>query len=88
MPGMNNPAPPQEPPHTPPRAPARGTLLADAQGRVGEFRGEWLGLWSLRPVTGGTEWTVAPEDTRPPSPAQRLHAETARANARSRGERL
>ncbi|WOX11190.1 hypothetical protein [Streptomyces sp. N50] len=72
----------------PPQLPAPGTLLADSRGRVGEFRGEWCGVWSLRPVTGGTEWTVDPEDVRPATPAQRLRAETARANARSRGEVL
>jgi hypothetical protein len=90
--GTNNPAEQRKPPpastHAPARAPARGTLLVDARGRVGEFRGEWCGVWSLRLVTGGTEWTVAPEDVRPASPAERLRAETARANARSRGELL
>ncbi|MFF7654388.1 hypothetical protein ACFZCY_31925 [Streptomyces sp. NPDC007983] len=58
------------------------------QDRVGEFRGEWFGLWYLRPVTGGTEWTVVPGSTRPVTPEQRLRAETARRNARSRGELL
>ena len=72
----------------PPTLPIPGTFLVDAQDRIGEFRGEWCGLWSLRPVAGGTEWTVAPEDVWPASPEQRLRAETARANARSRGERL
>ncbi|MFE9607525.1 hypothetical protein [Streptomyces sp. NPDC006012] len=46
------------------------------------------GLWYLRSVTGGREWTVDPVDAHPASPAQRLRAETARANARSRGEVL
>ncbi|MFE2940261.1 hypothetical protein ACFXKG_14540 [Streptomyces sp. NPDC059255] len=82
MPGENVPAKGQEP------VPALGTLMVDTQERVGEFRGEWCGLWSLRPVTGGTEWTVAPEDARPASAEQRLRAKTARANARSRGEVL
>ena len=72
----------------PPQLPAPGTLLVDAQDRVGEFRGEWCGVWSLRPVTGGTEWTVNPKDVQPADAKQRLHAETARANARSRGEIL
>nr|WP_239134916.1 hypothetical protein [Streptomyces sp. SID12488] len=62
--------------------------MVDAQDRIGEFRGAWCGLWSLRPVTGGTEWTVNPGDVQPASPQQRLRAETSRANARSRGERL
>ncbi|MGW2467981.1 hypothetical protein [Streptomyces bauhiniae] len=55
---------------------------------MGEFRGEWAGLWSLRPATGGTEWTVRPEDARSATPEERLRALTARANARSRGEYL
>ncbi|MFI6699868.1 hypothetical protein ACIBJC_12975 [Streptomyces sp. NPDC050509] len=78
------PAERREPPHVP----TLGTLMVDAQERVGEFRGEWCGLWSLRAVTGGTEWTVAPEGVRPASPGERLRAQTARANARSRGEVL
>ncbi|MFJ8794607.1 hypothetical protein [Streptomyces sp. NPDC102462] len=71
-----------------PRLPTPGTLMVDADQRVGEFRGEAYGFWFLRPVTGGKEWSVAPEDVQPASPAERLRAETARANARSRGEVL
>ncbi|MEU3653537.1 hypothetical protein AB0E67_12040 [Streptomyces sp. NPDC032161] len=59
-----------------------------SRDRVGEFRGEWCGRWSLRPVGGGVEWTVAPEDVRPADPIQRLRAELTRANRRSRGELL
>ncbi|MEW2134371.1 hypothetical protein [Streptomyces sp. NPDC005435] len=59
-----------------------------SRDKVGEFRGEWCGQWSLRPITGGREWTVAPESVQPASPEQRLQAKTARANARSRGEYL
>ncbi|MCX2969840.1 MULTISPECIES: hypothetical protein [Streptomyces] len=68
--------------------PAVGALVVDARGRVGEYRGEWCGRWYLRPVTGGREWSVAPEGVRPASREQRLQAEVARANARSRGEVL
>ncbi|MFJ6568965.1 hypothetical protein ACIQNU_16215 [Streptomyces sp. NPDC091292] len=68
--------------------PAPGTLMVDAQNRIGEFRGEWCGLWSLRPVTGGREWSVDPQDVRPATPEQRLRAENSRMNARSRGEYL
>ncbi|MFE1406059.1 hypothetical protein ACFW5D_20810 [Streptomyces sp. NPDC058770] len=83
----------QEPPHaptpTPTPAPAPSTLMVDlSQDRVGEFRGEWCGKWSLRPVGGGVEWTVDPEDVRPADPIQRLRAELTRANRRSRGELL
>ena len=84
MTGEDSPVQRQEPP----TLPTPGTFLVDARDRIGEFRGEWCGLWSLRPVAGGTEWTVAPEDVWPASPEQRLRAETARVNARSRGERL
>lgn len=72
-----------------PAAPAVGTLFHDVgRGIVGEFRGEWCGVWSLRPVTGGQEWDADPAYVQPASPEQRLRAETARANARSRGELL
>ncbi len=70
-------------PLSPPRL---GTLMVDANGHVGEFRGEWCGHWSLRPIGGGTEWTVAEGCARPADAQQRLRAKAARANARSRGE--
>ncbi|MCK8680751.1 hypothetical protein M1O15_25830 [Streptomyces lichenis] len=74
---------------TSPPLPAPGDLVVDVSlGRIGEFRGVWCGLWFLRPVTGGLRWTVAPTDTRPATPGERLHAETARRNARSRGTLL
>nr|WP_089106766.1 hypothetical protein [Streptomyces hyaluromycini] len=82
--GENNSARQQEPPPLP----ATGTLLADDQERVGEFRGEWMGRWSLRPESGGVEWTVDPGEVQPATPEQRLRFATARANARSRGEVL
>ncbi|WP_151898401.1 hypothetical protein [Streptomyces sp. C8S0] len=63
-------------------------MLDTRSDRVGEFRGVAGPYWSLRPVGGGAEWEAEPAHVRPVSPEQRLHAETARANARSRGERL
>ncbi|MET9253436.1 hypothetical protein [Streptomyces sp. NPDC003717] len=74
---------PQEPPSI-------GTLLVDpARGdRVGEFRGVSGPYWAIRPVTGGTEWEADPAALRLPGQEERLRAETARANARSRGELL
>ncbi|WP_443080608.1 hypothetical protein [Streptomyces sp. PTD5-9] len=81
-----------EPPHgqEPLRPPAPGTLMVDISHdeRVGEFRGEWCGQWSLRPVGGGVEWTVDPRDVRLAGPIERLRAELDRANRRSRGELL
>ncbi|MFJ5889911.1 hypothetical protein [Streptomyces californicus] len=56
--------------------------------RVGVFRGVAGPYWSLRPVCGGTEWEAEPNHVRPATADERLHAETARANARSRGEVL
>jgi hypothetical protein len=40
----------------------------------------------LRPHGGGKEWDADPASVRPATPAERLRAATAYANARSRGE--
>ncbi|MGW2177222.1 hypothetical protein ACWCXX_03825 [Streptomyces sp. NPDC001732] len=73
-----------------PQVPSRGTLLVDIghRDRVGEFRGVAGPYWSLRPVSGGTEWEAEPADVRLPSPEERLRAEIARCNARSAGRIL
>ncbi|MFH8882175.1 hypothetical protein [Streptomyces californicus] len=70
--------------------PKVGALVVDAgrAGRVGVFRGVAGPYWSLRPVCGGVEWEALPEHVRPATAAERLRAQTARANARSRGEVL
>ncbi|MDI3405779.1 hypothetical protein [Streptomyces cavernicola] len=69
--------------------PRVGTLLLDViRDQLGEFRGELGTRWFLRPALGGREWEVAPEHTRAATSEQRLRVETARANARSRGELL
>ncbi|MDT0473385.1 hypothetical protein RM863_14750 [Streptomyces sp. DSM 41014] len=68
--------------------PRVGTLLVDSAERVGVFQGVESGLWYLRPVTGGVEWTVDPQTVRPADADERLRARTARTNARSRGEVL
>ncbi|TSB19893.1 hypothetical protein FNJ62_21770 [Streptomyces benahoarensis] len=69
--------------------PLPGAPLMDTkQGRFGLFRQEIGGRWELRPVAGGDTWTVAPSDTRPATYMERLNADNARANARSRGELL
>ncbi|GFH36837.1 hypothetical protein [Streptomyces pacificus] len=70
-------------------APAVGSLVVDTRvDQLGEFRGVAGPYWSLRPLGGGTEWDAEPEHVRPADPKERLRAETARVNARSRGERL
>ncbi|MEV8530113.1 hypothetical protein AB0451_39575 [Streptomyces sp. NPDC052000] len=70
--------------------PEPGTLVVDTSraDRVGEFRGVAGPYWSLRPMAGGTEWETEPATVRPATPAERLRAENARRNARSRGELL
>lgn len=73
----------------PAQVPEPGTLMVDVpHDRIGEFRGEWCGRWHLRPITGGTEWVVTPEDAHPASPGQRLRAESARTDTRRQGELL
>lgn len=64
-------------------------MVDTSQGkRVGEFRGVAGPYWSLRPVGGGAEWEAEPARVRTADPIERLRAETARANRRSRGELL
>ncbi|WP_079170996.1 MULTISPECIES: hypothetical protein [unclassified Streptomyces] len=73
----------------PAHVPETGAFLVDtSRNRVGEFRGVAGPYWSLRPIGGGAEWEAEPKRVRPADPIERLHAETARANARSRGDRL
>lgn len=70
--------------------PAPGTLMVDTAraNRVGEFRGLAGPYWSLRPLCGGQEWEAEPEHVRPADSIERLRAQNARCNARSRGEVL
>ncbi|MEU1089463.1 hypothetical protein ACFYPN_03875 [Streptomyces sp. NPDC005576] len=73
-----------------PPTPALGAVLVDTgrQDRVGEFRGISGPYWAIRPLSGGLEWEAAPEQVRPANPMERLRAENARCNARSRGDVL
>lgn len=70
--------------------PAPGTLMVDTAhaNKVGEFRGLAGPYWSLRPICGGQEWEAEPEHVRPADSIERLRAQNARCNARSRGEVL
>ncbi|MGW2837746.1 hypothetical protein ACWCWD_08095 [Streptomyces sp. NPDC001493] len=70
--------------------PTPGALMVDTsrEDRVGEFRGVAGPYWAIRPVGGGIEWEAAPECVRPANPTERLRADNARCNARSRGEVL
>ncbi|MFD4814914.1 hypothetical protein ACFVWX_31850 [Streptomyces sp. NPDC058220] len=86
MSAQNIPTDGQEPAHVP----NPGTLMVDTsrEDRVGEFRGVAGPYWSLRPMNGGTEWEAEPRHVRLADPIERLQAENARCNARSRGEWL
>ncbi|MBR7672426.1 hypothetical protein [Streptomyces daliensis] len=69
--------------------PSVGALVVDTQHvTFGEFRAVVGPRWRLRSLSGGAEWEAEPERVRPVDPMERLRAETDRANARSRGERL
>ncbi|MEU8029424.1 hypothetical protein [Streptomyces sp. NPDC049099] len=59
-----------------------------ASGRVGIVMGHEGPYIQLRPYGGGREWDAEPGAVRPATPAERISAETAYANARSRGELL
>lgn len=74
----------------PARVPEIGSLMVDTKrdDKLGEFRAVAGPYWSLRPVCGGTEWDADPAYVRAAGPIERLSAETARSNARSRGELL
>ncbi|HEY8978533.1 MAG TPA: hypothetical protein VIU15_02990 [Streptomyces sp.] len=74
-------------PKSPQPVPEIGALFLDvSRDRIGEFRGEWAGLWALRPLRGGVEWDAKPGDVRPVTAEQALRAKVEAANRRSRGE--
>ncbi|MEU4109595.1 hypothetical protein ACGFYT_08875 [Streptomyces sp. NPDC048208] len=54
--------------------------------RVGVVMGHQGPYVQLRPLGGGREWDAAPDRVRAATPAERISAATAYANARSRGE--
>ncbi|MER6334305.1 hypothetical protein ACF09H_08355 [Streptomyces sp. NPDC014983] len=57
-------------------------------GRIGTVMAyEETVVW-MRPYGGGREWEADPVAVREATPAERIRAETAYANARSRGEVL
>ncbi|MEU6066026.1 MULTISPECIES: hypothetical protein [Streptomyces] len=55
-------------------------------GKLGIVMGHEGPYVQLRPYGGGREWDARPEAVRRATPAERLSAATAYANARSRGE--
>ncbi len=73
---------------TTPAPPYVGDVVYDeATHKVGVLMGRVGPHCQLRPVGGGREWD-ARGPVRPATPAERLSADVARANARSRGEAL
>lgn len=70
-----------------PGRPEVGAYVMDARtGKVGIVMGHEGPYVQLRSYGGGREWDAAPDGLRPATPAERLSAATAYANARSRGE--
>ncbi|MFF5402458.1 hypothetical protein ACFY8K_11260 [Streptomyces misionensis] len=69
------------------KLPPVGSHAVDTgSGRVGIVMAyEGAGVW-LRPYGGGREWEAEVGAVRAASPAERIRAETAYVNARSRGE--
>ncbi|MDI9884134.1 hypothetical protein QMZ92_06920 [Streptomyces sp. HNM0645] len=67
--------------------PPVGAYAVDTStGRVGRILDTTGPHVRLAPVGCGREWACAPDDLRIATPAERLSAATAYANARSRGE--
>ncbi len=67
--------------------PPRGSYVVDTRTeRVGIVMGHEGPYVQLRPLGGGREWDADPGAVRRATPAERLSAATAYANARSRGE--
>jgi hypothetical protein len=67
--------------------PSIGSYVYDTlSGRIGVVMGHEGPYVQLRPHGGGKEWDADPASVRPATPAERLRAATAYANARSRGE--
>jgi hypothetical protein len=60
-------------------------MMDTVRVRVGEFQEEQSGLVHLRPLGGGKEWTVDPSYVREATDAEKLSAQLALRNARSRG---
>lgn len=70
-----------------PGRPEIGAYVMDGHtGKVGVVMGHEGPYVQLRSYGGGREWDAAPDGLRPATPAERLSAATAYANARSRGE--
>ncbi|WP_229696642.1 hypothetical protein [Streptomyces lasiicapitis] len=64
-------------------SPDAGALVVDRRsGKVGVVMGHVGPYVQLRPLRGGREWDVPPEDVRTPTPMEELSAKVAAANRR------
>ncbi|WP_155058407.1 hypothetical protein [Streptomyces blattellae] len=68
------------------RPPVGAHVVDTRSGRLGVVMGHEGPYVQLRPYGGGKEWDAEPGAVRRATPAERLSAATAHANARSRGE--
>ncbi|MFC8344833.1 hypothetical protein [Streptomyces sp. NPDC057280] len=68
------------------RVPVGSHVVDTRTGRLGIVMGHEGPYLQLRPYGGGKEWDVAPDAVRYATPAERLSAATAYADARSRAE--
>lgn len=68
------------------RRPVGSYVFDTVSGRLGLVMGHEGPYVQLRPYGGGREWDADPAAVRSATPAERLRAATAYANARSRGE--
>ncbi|ARP74054.1 hypothetical protein LK07_10420 [Streptomyces pluripotens] len=68
------------------RLPVGSHVVDTRTGRIGIVMGHEGPYVQLRPYGGGREWDAVPGAVRWATPAERLSAETAYVNARSRGE--
>ncbi|WP_405525973.1 hypothetical protein OG426_26645 [Streptomyces canus] len=65
--------------------PGIGELAKDsAHGRIGVVMGALGGRVQMRPIGGGKEWDVMPDNVVPPSPREELSARLAIRNGNSR----
>lgn len=60
-------------------------VKVESTGKLGRLMGRDWGLLQVRPVEGGVEWDVAPDDVVKPTDEERVSAGVRRANAISWG---
>ncbi|MCS0601437.1 hypothetical protein NX794_09375 [Streptomyces sp. LP11] len=68
------------------KPPVGSHVVDTGSGRVGIVMGHEGPYVQLRPYGGGREWDAEPAEVRTATPTERISAETAYVNARSRGE--